>query len=119
MNKPASGKCMKGPEGNALHLLTKGSIQTGKSCRFFRPVIPRVRHNKMKIKMISLLICCLTFHIGCAEKSSLPKAKDIVEFKVNSISPHARVKDFKIEKRDLEHIITTYYQISEENWRHS
>ena len=69
--------------------------------------------------MISLLICCLSFHIGCAEKSSLPKAKDIVEFKVYSISPHASVKDFKIEKRDLEHIITTYYQISEENWRHS
>lgn len=58
---------------------------------------PDVKHNKMKIKMISLLIRCLTFHIGCAEKSLLPKAKDIVEFKVNSISTHASVKDFKIE----------------------
>lgn len=73
----------------------------------------------MKIKTISLLICCLSFHIGCAEKSSLSKVKDIVEFKANSISPRAHYKDFKIERRGLEHIINTYHQISEEHWRHS
>jgi hypothetical protein len=73
----------------------------------------------MKIRIITLLICCLLFHIGCAEKSSLPEAEDIAEFKANSISELAHFKDFKIERRDLEDIINTYHQISEEHWLHS
>ncbi len=73
----------------------------------------------MKIQIISLLICCLAIQISCAEKSSLPEVKNIVGFKANSVSPLAHFKDFKIERSDLEHIIDTYYQISEGNWRHN
>ncbi len=77
-----------------------------------------VRYIEMKMKIISFLICCLSFHIGCAEKSSLPKVKDIVEFKANPISPHAHFKNFNVERRDLERIINTYHQVSEEHWLH-
>ena len=70
----------------------------------------------MKIQIFLLSFCYLLFCISCAEKSSLPEAKDIVEFKVNPISKLAHFRDFKIERTDLENIITTYHQISEENW---
>ncbi len=76
-----------------------------------------VRRNRMKIEIL-LLICCLLFHIGCAEQSSLPEVKDIAEFKANPISRLAYFRDFKIERTDLENIITTYHQISEEHWLH-
>jgi hypothetical protein len=60
MNKPTSGKDMKGPEWNALHLLTKGSTQTGKSCRFFRPVIPSVLQGMIMNRIRARLrIACL------------------------------------------------------------
>lgn len=75
-----------------------------------------IRRNKMKIKTILLLICVLFFHTGCAEKSPLPKSEDIAEFKADSISELAHFKDFKIERGDLEDIIKTYHQISEEHW---
>ena len=72
----------------------------------------------MKVRVITFLIFYLLFHVGCAEKSSLVEAEDIVEFKADPISKLAHFKDFKIERRDLEDIINTYHQISEEHWRH-
>ena len=72
----------------------------------------------MKVRVITFLIFCLLFHIGCAEKSLLVEAEDIVEFKADPISKLAHFKDFKIERRDIEDIINTYHQISEEQWRH-
>ena len=72
----------------------------------------------MKTIIMTLLVFCLLFHIGCAEKLSPVEAEDIVEFKANPISKLAHFKDFKVERGDLEDIINTYYQISEEHWRH-
>jgi len=72
----------------------------------------------MRIRIITFLIFCLLFYVGCAEKSSLVETENIVEFKANPISKLAHFKDFKIGREDLEDIINTYHRISEEHWRH-
>lgn len=75
--------------------------------------------NKMKTGINLLLVCFLSFHVGCAKKSTPAEAKDIVKFKANSVSPHAHFKGFKIEREDLEDVIKTYHEVTEEHWRHN
>jgi len=72
----------------------------------------------MKKLVVASLICCVLLYTVCKEKPGLPQVENIVEFKAESLSPYAHDKSFMVEKKDLEHIITTYTQISQEHWLH-
>jgi len=47
-----------------------------------------------------------------------PKPGDIAEFKADPTPARTHFKDFKIERKDLEDILRTWYQVSQEHWRH-
>jgi len=45
-----------------------------------------------------------------------PKAGDIVEFTADPVS--VRTNDFKVERKDIEKVLRTWHQVSQEHWRH-
>ena len=45
-----------------------------------------------------------------------PKAGDIVEFTAAPVS--ARTNDFEVKRKDIEKVLRTWHQVSEEHWRH-
>jgi hypothetical protein len=47
-----------------------------------------------------------------------PKADDIIEFKTDVIPARTHFKDFKVERNDIEEVLRTWYQVSQEHWRH-
>lgn len=47
-----------------------------------------------------------------------PKADDIIEFKADLIAARGHFKDFKVERNDIEEVLRTWYQVSQEHWRH-
>jgi len=47
-----------------------------------------------------------------------PKTSDIIEFKADLIPARARFKDFKVERNDIEEVLRTWYQVSQEHWQH-
>ncbi len=47
-----------------------------------------------------------------------PKADDIIEFKADLIPARGYFKDFKVERNDIEEVLRTWYQVSQEYWLH-
>jgi len=47
-----------------------------------------------------------------------PKPGDIAEFKPDLVSARTHFKDFKVERKELEDILCTWYRVSQEHWRH-
>ena len=47
-----------------------------------------------------------------------PKACDIIEFKADLIPARGHFKDFKVERNDIEEVLRTWYQVSQEHWQH-
>ena len=47
-----------------------------------------------------------------------PKADDIIEFKADLVPARGHFKDFKVERNDIEEVLRTWYQVSQEHWRH-
>jgi hypothetical protein len=89
----------------------------------------------MKVKVFMLAVSVLA--VGCGENrvstspasvssgqaeaavsSVCPKAGDIAEFKADPVSARTHFKDFKVERKELEDILLTWYRVSQEHWRH-
>ena len=47
-----------------------------------------------------------------------PKTDDIIEFKADLIPARAQFKDFKVERKDIEDVLCTWYQVSQDHWLH-
>ena len=89
------------------------------------------------MKQIVIILAANLVAGGCAQKSistapapmsSLqteaaistlrPKPGDIAEFKADPLSTRAHFKDFKVERKDLEDVLHTWHQVSQEHWQH-
>lgn len=46
------------------------------------------------------------------------KPNDIIEFKADVIPARTHFKDFMVDKKNLEDILSTWYQVSQEHWQH-
>ncbi len=55
---------------------------------------------------------------GPIDISARPKSSDIAEFKANPLSSTTYFKDFKVGRTDLEDILRTWHQVSQEHWQH-
>lgn len=74
------------------------------------------------LRQIGLLIFVLIG--GCTPVSTVepalsamrPKAGDIVEFTADPVP--ARTNDFEVKRKDIEKVLRTWHQVSEEHWRH-
>jgi hypothetical protein len=53
-----------------------------------------------------------------AADSVCPKPADIIEFKADVIPARTHFKDFTVDNKDLENILSTWYQVSQEHWLH-
>ena len=69
------------------------------------------------IYILTLLIAFYPFLIFA--EIQCPELADIVEFNADPINSNHYFKDFKIERKDLEDIIKTYYQVSKDKWEHN
>ncbi len=47
-----------------------------------------------------------------------PKPGDIIEFKADPVDARTHFKDFKVERKELEDILSTWYQVSQVHWQH-
>lgn len=47
-----------------------------------------------------------------------PKADDIIEFTTDPVPERGHFKDFKVERNDIEEVLCTWYQVSQEHWLH-
>ncbi len=55
---------------------------------------------------------------GRAVTAIRPGPGDIAEFEVDALSETTHFEDFKVAQADLEDILLTWYEVSEEHWRH-
>lgn len=89
------------------------------------------------MKRIVLILAASAFASGCAQNDVCPtpaavpgpqteptssgvrpKADDIIEFKADPIPARTHFKDFKVERKELEEALRTWYQVPQEHWRH-
>ena len=94
-----------------------------------------VRHQKMK--PVVLILAASALAGGCTQNlvstapapvpspqaettvsTVRPKPGDIAEFKADPFHARTHFKDFKVERKYLEDILRTWYQVSQEHWRH-
>ncbi len=47
-----------------------------------------------------------------------PKADDIIEFTTDPVPERGHFRDFKVERNDIEEVLRTWYQVSQEHWQH-
>ncbi len=48
----------------------------------------------------------------------IPKAGDIVKFIADPLPERTHFMNFKVERKDLEDILHTWYQVSQDHWEH-
>ena len=89
------------------------------------------------MKLIVIILAVSVMAGGCAQKpvspapspmtspqsettvsTVRPKPGDIAEFKADPPPFRIHFKDFKVERKDLEEILRTWHQISQEHWQH-
>lgn len=74
------------------------------------------------LRQIGLLVfvvaggCMPVSTVEPALSAMRPKAGDIVEFTADPVS--ARTNDFEVKRKDIEKVLRTWHQVSEEHWRH-
>jgi hypothetical protein len=74
------------------------------------------------LRQIGLLVLVLIG--GCTPVSTVepalsarrPKAGDIVEFTADPVS--ARTNDFEVKRQDIEKVLRSWHQVSQEHWQH-
>lgn len=57
-------------------------------------------------------------HAEATASTVRPKPGDIAEFKTDPPPARAHFKDFKVERKDLEDVLRTWHQVSQEHWQH-